>query len=609
MRSSIRSVVGLTLGSALIAPMDAFGSLAQHPEPIRYVLRFPAPATHYIEVEATYPTGGRPVVELMMAVWTPGSYLIREFARHVEDIRVRDPSGRALVVEKSRKNRWRVTTRGAKRILATYRVYANEHQARTNWVEDSFALINGAPTYLTLVERGPRPHEVLLELPARWARSLTSMPPAAGGRPHHYRTPDYDTLVDSPIIAGNPSVHDFSVDGVRHALVNIGEAGVWDGQRSARDAERIVAATRELWGAIPYERFLFFNLLVEGDDGIEHKGSTVLFATRSWTERESTYHYWLQLLTHEFFHAWNVKRLRPVELGPFDYENETYTKSLWIAEGLSDYYSWLLVRRAGLSTREQALADVSAAIRSLQSTPGRLVQPLELASYDAWIKWYRPDENTANAAVSYYTKGALVGLLLDARIRRVTNGAHSLDDVMRLAYRRYSGMRGYTGAEFRAVASEVAGTPLDDFFHRALESTEELDYTELLDWYGLQFGVDAPNAPATASLGLDTRVDNGRLVVSAMTRGNATFASGIAAGDELIAIGGHRLGADGIGAALERYRPGDTVTVTVTRRDQVRQFTLTLGSAQPDTRWSLAVRPDATEEQKRRLAAWLRDER
>jgi predicted metalloprotease with PDZ domain len=577
---------------------------AQQLEPIRYELRIPAPETHYIEVRATYPTSRKPAIELMMPVWTPGSYLVREFARHVEKVAARDPAGHGLKVVKSRKNRWRVETGGAGAVVLTYRVYAHERQPRTNWVEDSFALINGAPTYITLVERAPRPHEVVLQLPAGWSRSLTALPAAAGGRPHHYRAPDFDTLVDSPILAGNPAVHQFSVDGVRHALVNVGEAGVWDGARSGRDVERIVRAARELWGSLPYRRYLFFNLLMGEWDGIEHKESTVLLTSRWSTRSDGAYHEWLTLVAHEFFHTWNVKRLRPVELGPFDYENEVYTRSLWIVEGLSDYYSWLLARRAGLASREQTLADLSAAIAQLQTTPGRLVQPLEQASYDAWIKEYRPDENSANTSVSYYTKGSVVGLLLDARIRRLTGGARGLDDVMREAYRRFSGARGYTPAEFRAVAGEVAGADLGDFFRRALETTEELDYTEMLDWYGLQFRPPAPDAPASAWLGVGTRAADGRLLVSRVLRDTPAYGSGLAAGDELLALDGFRLGADGLDAGLERYRPGARVELLVSRRDELRRVAVTLGTA-PADRWSLAVRADATPEQQRRLTAWL----
>jgi predicted metalloprotease with PDZ domain len=601
-----RSVIRSLTAALAVTALAGSPAHAQQPEAIRYVLRIPSPETHYIEVQATYPTSRQRAIELMMPVWTPGSYLVREFARHVEEVRARDPAGRALQVDKSRKNRWRVQTGGAGAVVLTYRVYAHERQARTNWVEDSFGLINGAPTFITLVERVRRPHEVALDLPAAWAKSLTSLPAAADGRPHHYRAPDFDALVDSPILAGNPAVYEFTVEGVPHTLVNVGEASVWDGTRSARDVERIVRASRELWGSLPYERYLFFNLLTEGYDGIEHKGSTVLLTSRWSTRTDSAYHDWLILVAHEFFHAWNVKRLRPVELGPFDYENEVYTRSLWIAEGLTDYYSWLLARRAGVASREQTLADISAAIGSLQTTAGRLVQPLDQASYDAWIKLYRPDENSANAAVSYYTKGSIVGLLLDARLRHLTNGARGLDDVMRVAYRRFSGGRGYTPADFRAVANEVGGADLGEFFHRALETTAELDYAEMLDWYGLRFNPPAPDARAKAWLGVVTRVDDGRLLVSGLLRDTPAYGSGLTSDDELIAIDDFRLDMEGLDARLEQYQPGDKITLLISRRGQLRRFGVRLGSA-PTDRWSLSVSPEATPEQRQRFTAWLGD--
>ena len=324
-----------------------------------------------------------------------------------------------------------------------------------NWVDGSFALLNGAATFLTLAGSEPRPHEVSLVLPPDWRTSMTGLAEAPGRKPHHYMAPDFDTLVDSPIYAGNPAIYEFQVDGVPHYLVNEGEGGLWDGPRSARDVEAIVRVQKTFWGFLPYEKYVFFNLLTETGGGLEHKNSTVLMASRWATRTRSSYLAWLNLVSHEFFHTWNVKRLRPVELGPFDYENEVYTPSLWVAEGITSYYDRLLVRRAGLCTVEEYLAGdppspgsdsdkTTNDIERLQTTPGRLVQPLEASSFEAWIKFYRRDENTPNTGISYYVKGAVVAFLLDARIRRATSGKKSLDDVMRLAYERYSGPRGFT---------------------------------------------------------------------------------------------------------------------------------------------------------------------
>jgi predicted metalloprotease with PDZ domain len=397
------------------------------------------------------------------------------------------------------------------------------------------------------------------------------------------------------------------VDGVPHALVNVGPQpdSLWDGPRSTAALEKIVRGGKALWGALPYERYIFFNFLTDSYDGIEHKGSTVLFADRRSTRTEGAYHDWLDLAAHEYTHAWNVKRLRPVELGPFDYEQENYTRSLWIAEGVTDYYSWLLVRRTGLGTLDQGLADVSDAIRALQTTPGRLVQPLELASFDAWIKQYRPDENSVNTSISYYTKGSVVGLLLDARIRRLTNGARSLDDVMRLAYSRYSGARGYTPAQFRAVASEVAGTDLSNFFRQALETTTELEYDEMLAWYGLRF-VPAPTSPASQRgwLGAGTRTSEGRTIVTSIRRGTPAYGSGLDAGDEILAVDDAPLDGTSLDARVAEQAPGSRVTLLVARHGELHRVSVTLGTP-PVESWTLGVRPDATPDQRAHLEAWM----
>ena len=602
----------------------ATAAAAPAAEPVRYTLRFPAPQTHYVEVEADVPTDGRADVELMIPVWTPGSYLVREYARHVEALAARTPDGHPLPAAKSRKNRWKIGAAGAVRVIVAYRVYGREMSVRTNWIDRSFALLNGAATFLTTVGGGARPHEVAIELPAGWARSFCGLPAAPGGVSHRYLAPDYDTLVDSPIYAGNPAVYEFAVDGKPHFLVNEGEGGVWDGPKAAHDVEAIVRAHRAFWGSLPYDKYIFFNLLTEAGGGLEHRNSTVLMSSRWATRRHADYLQWLQLVSHEYFHTWNVKRLRPVELGPFDYENEVVTKSLWIAEGLTSYYGDLLVRRAGLCTAkeyfgggigdpgdgEKAMGD----IERLQETPGRAVQPLESASADAWIKFYRSDENTPNTAVSYYTKGSVVGFLLDAEIRRATGGARSLDDAMRLAFRRYSGDRGYTPAEFRVVASEVAGADLSGFFHRALETTDELDYSGAQRWYGLRFApADAAKdkdkgeeaeKPVKAWLGLEARPTAGRLSVAVVKRGTPGYDAGFNVGDEILAVGDDRVLPEQWSRRMEQYRPGERVSILVARRGRLLRLDATFGR-EPVRNWRLEPDPSASEEQKVHRRDWL----
>ena len=604
-RNPVAAVIlaGLAAGSASAA------------EPIRYTVRFPAPQTHYAEVEASIPTGGAGQVELAMPVWTPGSYLVREFARNVEAVEAGPHA-----VAKIRKNRWRVATGGAPSVAVRYRVYCREMGVQTNWVDAGFALLNGAATFLTLADDpGPRPHEVTIVPPPAWANSVTGLPEVPGGAAHRYLAADFDTLVDSPIYVGNPAVYQFEVDGKPHFLVNEGEAGVWDGPTSARDVEAIVREEAKFWGGLPYDKYVFFNLLTESGGGLEHKNSTVLMASRWATKRRKDYLNWLQLVAHEFFHTWNVKRLRPAELGPFEYESEVTSKSLWIAEGLTSYYDRLLIRRAGLSTEAEYLQGdppppgaeglpdrPKGDIARLQETPGRLVQPLESASFDAWIKFYRRDENTPNTAISYYTKGAVVGFLLDAEIRRATDGKKSLDDAMRLAYARYSGEQGYTPGEFRAVASEVAGVDLAGWFVRALETTDELDYAPALAWFGLRFRSEEPpkDGKKKAWLGLTTQFEAGKFTVTQVKRGTPGFAAGFNVGDEILAIGDERVRSDNWSTRMEQYSPGESASILIARRDRLARLDAMFG-VEPGPAWELEVDPKADEAAKARRAAWL----
>ncbi len=606
----------------LIMPIPTIAD--ETPTPVRYVLRFPEARTHYVEVEAEVPTDGRPSLELFMATWTPGSYLIREFSRHVEAVAARDSEGTPLAVRKVRKNRWSIDADGLDRVIVSYRVYGREMGVQTNWIDASFAMINGAPTFLSPADSPPRPHEVTLELHPDWSRSITGLPDAPGGAPHHYVAENYEILVDSPIYAGNPDVYEFEVDGIPHLLVNEGEAGIWDGPRSARDVETIVRTQRDFWGSLPYDRYVFFNLLTGSGGGLEHRNSTVLMSSRWATRSRSTYLNWLYLVSHEYFHTWNVKRLRPVELGPFDYEKEVHTRSLWVAEGITSYYDRLFVKRAGLCSVKELLAGDPPRpgsgddrpkndIQRLHENPGRLVHPLEESSFDAWIKLYRRDENSANTSISYYTKGAVVAFLLDAEIRRATNDARSLDDVMRRAFERYSGESGFSSEQFLSVVTEVAGVDLDPWFARALRSTEELDYEPALDWFGLRFvPIEKPEAPEDGSttdpdrgwIGLETKTDGGRLVVSAVKRETPGFEAGFNVGDEILAIGDLRVPPDGFTKRVGQYPPGETVSVLIARREQLMRLDVTLVASPPD-HYRIEADPEATDEQIARRSRWL----
>ena len=589
---------------------------------VEYTIRFSQAKNHYADVELRCETGGQPQFELMMPTWTPGSYLIREYARHVETISASDPDGAELSISRSRKNRWLVKCGDAKSVVVKYRLYCNEMTVRTNQVESEFALFNGASTFLTPADALDQKHQVHIELPNDWEHAICSLPNVDGNK-QVFIAEDFDELVDSPILCGNPNIYPFKVGDREHLLVSIGEGEIWDGDATARDLEKIVAEHHKLWGVVPYPRYIFFNLLVEAGGGLEHDNSTVMMISRWYYRDREKYVRWLGLASHEFFHTWNVRRLRPKPLVKYDYENEVYLRSLWIAEGITSYYDDVQLARCGLISQKEYLELLSKQIEKLQTTPGRNIQSLSDSSLDTWIKLYRPNENSGNSQVSYYNKGAVAAFLLDAEIRSATDGKKSLDDVMRSLYERHVGKVGYSPDDFHAIVAEVSGTNLAAWFARYIEGVDEFDYSSSLDWYGLQFekpkakkpddeaeeSKPTENATALKSkkkawVGLTTEDSSGRLVVTKVLRNSPAFQAGFNPDDEILAIDDYRVTAKQFTDRLKQYQPGDSVGVLIARRQRLSTLRLVLGK-EPEKTWKLSVVDKPTDEQKKRLADWL----
>ncbi|MCF3649893.1 M61 family metallopeptidase [Synoicihabitans lomoniglobus] len=608
----------LTRCSLLLLCLAAWPLRAATRAPIAYTLSFPDAAAHYVDVTAAIPAAGADSLTVFMPVWTPGSYLVREYAGHIVELSATGDDGSPLAAEKTIKNRWRIDTAGTANVTVHYRLYGRTINVRGNWVEADFAVINGAPTFITVVDDFQRPYTVTVHRPEGWQSVQTSLLPDQG-RADTFTSPDFDTLVDSPIVAGSPQVDSFEVDGIRHTLVTVSGGGVWDNPRVARNLHRVVEAQRDFWGELPYDQpYYFFNLLTGNRGGLEHRQSLSLSADRWLSRTHGGITSWLSLASHEFFHAWNGKRLRPVELGPFDYEHENYSPSLWVVEGLTSYYQHVLLTRAGFYTPDRYLGAVSGSLKGVQNTPGRHVQALSESSFDAWIKAYRTDENSTNALFSYYGGGAVAGFLIDAEIQRVSDGAHSLDDVMRAAFERYSAERGYTQDEFIALASEIAGHDLTAWFHALVQTPGEWDYQPALDWWGLEFETPKPPAPpepgtpaaaddtdlAKGWLGIDIANQDGRIVLTKVRRDTPAAAAGLSVDDEIIAVDGHRMSAGDVIRRLELLGAGTTVELLVSRRDQIISVPATL-ALKPEETWRLNFRADATAEQKARVEAWL----
>ncbi len=458
---------------------------ANKPEPVAYKIKIEAPEKHLVEVEADFPTDKRPSVELLMAAWSPGSYEAEDYVAMVRGLTARTAEGVQVEVLKSKKNRWVVKTQDSARIIVTYQLLCKERSVTTNWVDSNYALLNGPCTYITLAERTARPQEVQLELPAGWKGSMSALDVVPDDQCPHYHAPSFDVLADSPIVAGDLRISEFDVAGSKHYLVDFGKVGNWDSQEAVRKLRPIVEEYRRFFGELPFTRYMFLNGFRAADGALEHANCSLLTTTpaRSAAPRFP----WLAVASHEYFRAFNVKRLRPIELGPFDYDNPPLTRSLWISEGLTTYYGYLAVARSGVGTPEDFLAGMTLMIRHLQLSQGRRLQTLEQASLRASTNPTYMGHPDPRSTVSYYSKGAIVGFMLDTLIRQLTNDAKCLDDVIRLAYARYSGNRGFTPEEFEATAAEVAGVDLKSFFDGAVRSTGELNYSLILDWFGLRF--------------------------------------------------------------------------------------------------------------------------
>jgi predicted metalloprotease with PDZ domain len=492
-------------------------------EPLVYSVRFPDPSAQLAEIEAVFPTGGQPEIELRMPIWSPGFYRVQDYAARVRDLSAVGPGDEILPVSKTRPNRWRIETGGAEQVRVTYVLHCPDSFVTTNWVSPDLLVLNGPATYLSPPGDDDHPYEVHLEPAPTWNGVATGLAPSPDGIPNHFRADDYDTLLDSPIVAGDLTVTSFQVGGVTHVLVDVGEREEWDSNRAAEDLRRIIGESLPLWGELPYSRYVFLNVFRRGGGGLEHGNSTLLTTGARAMATPESYRRWLGFAVHEYFHAFNVKRLRPVELGPFDFEEPPTTPSLWLSEGVTSYFAGLFLARAGVSSQEDFLASLSSQIGNLQSSPGRLLQSLEQSSLEVWTN-SNSGVGAAPTTVSYYVKGEVVGFLLDARIRRVTGGERSLQDVMRLAYQRYGGERGFRPQEFEATAEEVAGVNLGEWFRIALATTEELDYSEALDWYGLRFA-------AGGSWVLEAREDaappqRAHLAALLSSGGNGTVAPG-----------------------------------------------------------------------------------
>lgn len=570
----------------LVCGASAVAQTAEQPPDISFTVSMPEPSTHLFHVEMKVQRAeAKSHVDLIMPVWTPGSYMVREFARHVQEFAAVDGNDRPLPWIKTNKYTWRIQTGGSPAYRVTYRVYANELTVRTSELNSDHAFWNNA-NLLMYPEGGLNQPSTLNVIPyGNWkiATGLPSTGEPMAGRHWSFRAENFDILYDSPVELSDFKELKFEVRGVPHRIVIDGE-GNYHPDRMLNNVRRIVEVQIAMFGEIPYRDYTFIlHLRANTGGGLEHLNSTALGFRRHAFTTERAYLNFNSLVAHEFFHLWNVKRIRPDVLGPFDYTRENYTRLLWVAEGITEYYGNLTLRRAGLLSEAEYLGLLAANIQNFQEQPARRLMSAEEASFDAWIKYYRPDENSVNSSVSYYEKGELLGLLLDLEIRRRSRGTKSLDDVMRQLNADFAKRnRNYTSADFQKICEQLAGGSLDQFFSRYVRGREELPYNEFLSAAGLQLdttgGAEMTVVPAMSYLGADLEETDGVLTIKSVRAGSPAYEQGLNAKDQILALDGIRVNKELFETLLAARRPDTVVRVTVFRNEDLRTFQIKLGS-------------------------------
>ena len=568
-------------------------------EVIHYTIRPYDLALHLFEVTLTVSHPDPEGQVLSLPAWIPGSYMIREFARHIVQIRA-EADGRKVRLTKLDKHSWRAA-RCKGELSITYQVYAWDLSVRAAHLDQTHGFYNGTSVFLKVDGKELLPHVVDIQPPegeayAGW-RVATSLPELKARR-HRFGTyiaQDYDELIDHPVEMGEFSLITFEAHGVPHEMAITGRVPNLDTERLANDLQRIcehqIALFEPRTKRAPMSRYVFLTLAVgDGYGGLEHRASTALLCARSdlpvqgQAALSDGYRSFLGLCSHEYFHTWNVKRIKPAAFAPYDLTQESYTPLLWLFEGFTSYYDDLTLVRTGLIDRSAYLGLLAKTINAVNKGSGRLKQSVAESSFDAWTKYYRQDENSPNAIVSYYQKGSLVALWFDLLIRARTRGKRSLDDVMRALWRRYGrdfyqaghGV-GVSDADVEALFDEATELSLKSVFDHAVRGTKDLPLAEAFAAFAIQLQ-DRPRK-GVPSLGVRTRKEGADCKLASVYEGGAAHRAGLSAGDTLVALDDLRVTASNLDTLLARYSIGDVVVVHAFRRDELMQFEVSL---QPD---------------------------
>ena len=617
----MRKILTVFLLAAAVAAWPHGSSAAA--EPIEYTLRFDAPNTHMLDVTIHAGALSGPYAEFAIPDWAPGAYSITNYARNLQDFDAHAADGHALAWRKTDKQTWRVELAGGSAVTVHYRLYAN--YMSNNWAQynERHAFLGGPAVWMYLVGAKERPVRLHINLPAaspNW-HAATGLDHLG---PNEFAAQNYDWFADCPIELSDWTEKTFTFSGTTYHFVVHDVIGKKDYEHVAKDTEKIVQELVPMFSEVagttaqgaPFREYWFLmHIWPESGGGLEHLDSTQIDFSTDWDDRAerspavTAYDRKLFVIAHEFFHAWNVKRLRPRPLGPFDYSREAYTPSLWISEGLTSYYGDLALVRARLTTPEAYLTEMAGLITNFEQEPGRAVRSIEDTSWDTWFRSNengraRYSINLENTQYSYYDGGQVVGHLLDFAIRQATENRKSLDDVMRLLYSRYALPKpGFEPEDAVRAASEVAGKDMSEFFRRYISGKEPLPYEEYFGYAGLRViresQAERPWAGVSSRKG-----DDGRPVVSDITPGSPAERAGLDRGDVLVAVNGKEVTLDTVATAFTGMKPGDTARFTVLRGGDLRDFAVRLaGNPHSTFRFVPVEKPTAL--QKKIYESWI----
>jgi len=568
---------------------------------VSYELRMPKPQNHYYEVQMNISGNEDAQVEVKMPVWTPGSYLVREFSKNVNLVKAFTKDGKSISVTKKSKNAWIINAGKEKDIQVKYEVYAFELSVRTPFLDLTHGFVSGSGVFLYTEKSKNQSGNVTIFPHESFKRISTSLPGDQGytGLGQRFQFENYDQLVDCPMEIGNQEIFEFTAAGVLHTVAMYGEAN-YNVEQLKRDMPKIVEAETAVIGKNPNKTYTFIvHNVVDGQGGLEHMNSCVLSVNR-WTYAGKQYVDFLNLVAHEYFHLWNVKRIRPVELGPFNYDSENYTSLLWVMEGFTSYYDELILRRTGFYTEEEFLAKLQSSINYVEGTPGSRVQPVAHASFDAWVKAYRPNENSSNTTMTYYSRGSVLASVIDAMIITETDGKKCLDHFLQQLYTTYyEGLkRGFSEAEFKMELAKFVGKNMDEFFAKYVDGTEIIPYKEYYTPVGLNVQDITTNNP---SFGASVREEGGKVIVKSVRFGSSAEDAGISVGDEIIGCNGYRVDQAMFEGMMSGMSNFDSCEILVAREEQLFSVKATI---KPYKKPQFLLTKSSANE--KRLHYWLR---